>query len=471
MKIYLKSFFLFFVFISAFGITNNPAAEKNDIYIVSNITLSGNKKTKDHIILRELTFASQDTIHVKNLNKHISRTKSNLLNLSLFNFVTIDTFVHADKRIDFLISVEERWYIWPYIYLDFAGRNFSEWWKSKDYQRLEYGLSMDHYNFRGRNQILKAKIIMGYPDEFSLVYRNLVLDKKQHHFLHTGLSYSHQNSLFYRIQHNELLFYLGEAPVMKNFNFNLGYTYRPKLYRQHKFDINFQYFFISDTILTLNPNFLGKSRKEVNFFSFHYQYYYDLLDSKIYPKKGKKIHFEFKKKGLRVFDEKSIDATILQLSAAKYFQLHKRWYTATAVHLKKSFPRDQPFIIRRGLGYLQPFHGFEFNVIDGQDYVLFQHLVKFTLLPTQIIHLKFIPLPKFNKVHLTLYANAFADAGYVWDSSKLYELNHNTMANEFLYSGGLGIDLVSYYDKIFRFEYAINKYGISGFYIHFIAPI
>jgi hypothetical protein len=47
----------------------------------------------------------------------------------------------------------------------------------------------------------------------------------------------------------------------------------------------------------------------------------------------------------------------------------------------------------------------------------------------------------------------------------------NPLANDLLVGYGLGIDLVTYYDWVIRFEYSFNKKGESGFFIHFMPSI
>jgi hypothetical protein len=47
----------------------------------------------------------------------------------------------------------------------------------------------------------------------------------------------------------------------------------------------------------------------------------------------------------------------------------------------------------------------------------------------------------------------------------------NNMSNSFLYGTGVGLDFVTYYDKVFRFEYSVNAKGEGGIFIHFIYPV
>jgi hypothetical protein len=47
----------------------------------------------------------------------------------------------------------------------------------------------------------------------------------------------------------------------------------------------------------------------------------------------------------------------------------------------------------------------------------------------------------------------------------------NPLANQLLWGTGVGIDFVTYYDLVIRFEYTINKQGETGFFINLVAPI
>ena len=70
--------------------------------------------------------------------------------------------------------------------------------------------------------------------------------------------------------------------------------------------------------------------------------------------------------------------------------------------------------------------------------------------------------------HASVFLNLFFDAGYVYDA---YYFLKNPLANQVVYSGGLGLDLVMFYDKVLRLEVALNKQQQAGFFIHFIQPI
>ena len=112
---------------------------------VSNILIIGNNVTKAEIILRELTFSKNSSFTTKELNEVIEKSKQNLINLKLFNFVEILTQID-DNNVKIVIDVTERWYFWPYPILEVSERNFNSWWSEfsssnySDFSRLNYGV-------------------------------------------------------------------------------------------------------------------------------------------------------------------------------------------------------------------------------------------------------------------------------------------------------------------------------------------
>lgn len=159
----------------------------------------------------------------------------------------------------------------------------------------------------------------------------------------------------------------------------------------------------------------------------------------------------------------------LESTFRKYWQLAKRWYFASLITAKFSSDKFIPYFIQEGLGYGRKFvRGYEYYVVDGQQYGLMRSNIKFAIIPTRVFNLKFIPTEKFSKIHLAMYLNAFFDSGYVQDLRNTY---HNNLPNHFLYGYGLGLDLVTYYDVVIRFEVSTNKMHETGFFMHFMAPI
>ena len=78
-----------------------------------------------------------------------------------------------------------------------------------------------------------------------------------------------------------------------------------------------------------------------------------------------------------------------------------------------------------------------------------------------------MPIEQFSYVPVALYLKAYFDFGYVTNYNRYEELNINTrLSNRMLMGGGLGIDLVTMYDNVFRFEYTFTREGTHGFFFH-----
>ncbi len=104
------------------------------------------------------------------------------------------------------------------------------------------------------------------------------------------------------------------------------------------------------------------------------------------------------------------------------------------------------------------------SVIDGTHWGLIQTNIKYEIIKPKSITLPLIQNKKFNKTFIALYGNAFVDAGYVYGEDFA---ENNSLVNQYIYSFGLGLDLVTYYDKVMRVEGSLNAEGQFGVYVAF----
>ena len=114
---------------------------------------------------------------------------------------------------------------------------------------------------------------------------------------------------------------------------------------------------------------------------------------------------------------------------------------------------DHVFYSQTGLGYLQFVRGYEYYVANGDKSILFKSFLNFELLPKKVVNAKIWPIRKayqFNMIPIEIYANVFFDAGYVTDKTEVYKQYNNTLVNKLMYSWGIGIDFITYYDKLLK---------------------
>lgn len=437
-------------------------------FIVDSIILCGNKVTKDVIIFRELTFKQHDTIPAYDFIEELTRTRENLLNTSLFNFVTIhDSIVSGGNpsHIQIHIRFVERWYLWPFPIFELSDRNFNTWWESKDFNRISYGLMLVKENMRGRKERLNMLLRFGWDETYQVSYDVPYINKKQTFGAGVGVGFSQNHEVAFRTvanKHENIR--VDDENIFKNFYSYLNLTHRPSLYHHHVLSLRYDYYVFGDTLLKLNPSYSFNGEGINEYLTLQYRYSSDHRDSKVYPLTGEYFEGNLVKSGLGIFKDGDISMMNLQGSYRKYWSFFKRFYFSTDWTGKISTSRIQPFFYQRGLGFGRNFvRGYELYVVDGQSFILGKNTLKFNLVPTQVKDLKFIPGDKFGKIHYAVYINWFVDAGYVEDFK---DTEGNELANKMLLGTGVGIDLVTYYDMVFRVEFSLNREGEFGVFFH-----
>ena len=168
--ILVKSIFWGLVLI-AFNVNayaNRP--DSTDLLTLNRSIIIGNKKTLDRIILRELSLKQGDSVTRAELEKILVRDKNKIYNLRIFNTVSVRALELPDRSFDLLVEVEERWYIFPIPIFELSDRNFNEWWQNynHDISRVNIGMRLYQYNFRGRNEFIRMTAQFGFSRKFDL---------------------------------------------------------------------------------------------------------------------------------------------------------------------------------------------------------------------------------------------------------------------------------------------------------------
>ena len=438
----------------------------NTAGIISEISYEGNKHTKEHIINRELTFHLGDTLSFDLYEKEIQQSKNNLLNSALFNFVTI-SFCDSLEFTKVKIQVTERWYIWPEVILKFQERNFTEWLVNRDLSRIDYGIYVSHLNFRGRQEKLQLQFKTGFNQKIGILYQVPYINKNMKTGLSIGISYNTQNEVFTDIGADNKMIYTKNPNdiLLEKYNIHLEYTRRNNLYTRHYLIIDFDDVRLKNELLIQKDHYFNDAEK-AKFISISYFLKNDRRDSRNYPLNGFYNDLEITQNGLGIL-QNSFAFTKLTANYRRYFFLKSRWYLAFGSFIQAFSTGKTPFYLQDGLGFHDYVRSYEPYVIFGQVSSLAKAQVKFQLLKPKVQKIPFIKAEKFSKIHYAVFSNLFIDGGYVYNSRGALR----THENEFLLGAGAGLDLVTFYDLVWRVEYSINKYLEHGIYISFVAPI
>jgi outer membrane protein assembly factor BamA len=454
-------------------------ADLKSFFIVGEVVILGNVRTKPHILTRELDFSTGDTIYTANLKAIKEINENKVFNTGLFVSATIqfaggDSYEGAVAPVirNVLIVVKERWFTYPNIIFELADRNLNEWWydRGRDLSRTDYGFWFTQKNFRGRNEVLSVKLQGGFNQKFDLNYRIPYINKKQLAGAGFYASYATNKNIAIQTLGNKLDFIGSEEVLRTRLNLSAIYTYRSGFYRFHQAELKYNYNTINDTVAALNPSYFLNGKTKQRFFSAVYSYTIDRRNIRAYPLSG--YHSRFQVEQLGILSSDDIRITRMGAQFAHYQPLGWNLYLANEVNgrLTVNYNTPQPYNELRALGYgNRIIRGYEYYVIDGQHYVMSKNSLRKRILDRKIEMGRAVPIRQFQSIPIAVYLKSHFDAGYVHD--QFSEHLNPRFSNNLLTGAGLGIDIVSYYDAVFRIEYSINRAMERGFFIHLKSDI
>ena len=451
-------------------ITNTaiPLQDSTGKLHVKDIIIKGNRQTKLYIILREIHFKKGDSLLIALLNKELEQARQQVYNTTLFSEVKFELVVLSAYDIMIIVDVRERWYIYPVPQFKPVDRNFNEWIKTYNasLKRVNYGLKFVHYNLSGRRDQLRIYLLNGFSRDFSFSYTAPYSNKALTEGFVVGAGYSQKKEIPYKTDYNnKLLFYTSDSLRSKfvgsTFYVNAGYTMRKGFFVKQFFNASFSTITVIDSILSAknNPNYLNSIKPSVNIFEVSYAYQYVNVNNVLYATKGKSWFAAVSKRGLGFTG--GINALTIEAGVNKYFDLGKKWYSSIQLNGKLRLPLRQAYINQRGLGYGDSYlRGLEYLVIDGVGTTLIKSTLK-----KKVAEFK-IPVPfklkSLSHIPLTIFAKTYADFGYVYNKKEF----DTYLSNRLLYTGGFGIDILTFYDINLRFEYSFNQLNQKGLFLH-----
>lgn len=451
----------------------NNVAIASDSFYIKDVLIECHEKTIDRIILRELAFKKGSKIAKIKVDSLLQREANKIFNTGLFVLAEVFPIMEKGDTINLLVSVVEKWYLYPVPIFEIADRNFNEWWqqRNRDFSRVNFGIRFTKENFRGRNETLKVLLQFGFVERYGFEYKLPYIDKAQTTGLVFKIDYVQNRNLAYKTENNKLAFLKSENVMRERFWTSLGFFKRNAFYDTHYLTAGFDKQAVRDTLLELNSDYLVGGQNKQQYFYINYAYGHDSRDMATYPTKGSLLNFSVAQKGLGSFDD--LFQFEVKVLAAKFFQLSKPtakkpFFYSTTVRAFVSFPRRRPYTELRGFGYNGDFiRGYELYVIDGQHFGISKNTLRWRLLSTQKNLSRFMPLKQFSTLPIAAYLKTYLDVGYV--KNNFVGDTNKRLTNTLLWGNGVGLDLLFYNSLLFRFEYSHNRQGDTGFFFGFEA--
>lgn len=409
---------------------------EGDRYKIKTIEIKGNKRTKKDIILRELSIKEDEIIDKNTLVNIIEEDKRKLINTNLFNEVDINIILLDNSNLSIEIILIESFYLLPSIIFELSDRNFNDWWVNfdHDFSRINYGGGFLQYNLTGRADILEFTFRRGFIRELFTSYYIPYLSKKQKGGLEAYFNLIEFDHLFYNTNNYIPIFYKSDNFLKKHLKSSLEYSHRESFYNYHYFSLEYNNIKLNDTLTFLNENYF-KNDKNINGISLGYEFNRDFRDIKNYPLSGFRLNFRVRKDGIGIF--KNLDKWSTKLYYSNYIPLKRNFnYSFNFSTLYSS--KNLPFLFYESSDKIR---GYEKYLIHGHSYLIQKNSLKKNILSTSFNRDNEKLMKRVKKIPLDIYLKIFFDSGIIWKYNK--QPINSYLNNKYLYSFGVGIDLVT----------------------------
>jgi outer membrane protein assembly factor BamA len=408
-------------------------------FMVDTIIVSGNERTKDYVILDEMTIKPGSPV----TPEEIEYDRGRIYSLGLFTKVDIMADSLEGKRFLF-VQVGERWYLIPQLVFGF---------RDGDPKRPYYGAGLLDYNFRGRDQKLSGLVVFGYNPSLSFNFRDPLIDRDQRLFFSCSASYS-------RIRNRSEL----ESAVTGDFdeehyNVNATIGKRFSLFENVSFNAGYE-------IVSVNHYTPARTASPTGRDAYLYGslgYIRDTRDLREYPTEGSVVSGSFTKYG---FGEGKLSFSRVSVDLRKYVPLPHNFTIGGRTYGSFAFGTFVPSPNRVFFGYGEKIRGHMRETIEGENLAGATVELHWPLLSTRTIQFSAIPLPaEFSVWRFGVGLALFADVGTAWFRGT------NISANSFSSGYGGGIHFLLPYSFVMRTEFALNEYGKGQFILDFRTSI
>lgn len=438
--------------------------DSSEKIIISSITISGNKKTKEFVILQEMSFKSGDILAWKELDKQLNFSQQQIYNTQLFSSVNVTVYKKEENRIGVLIDVKERWYVYPIPKFKLTDRNLNDWAQNQHgaLNRVVYGMTLHHYNLTGRKDPLKIVALNGFSQALSVQYKKQFSNSAKRSGLTIGADYNRAKEFIYKTDSsNKALFYNDSTFSRKNCSITIGYSWRKKLLQKHSINFSYNYLSLKDSALfpLKYPHYLNSSKSSIRYIDVSYTFQFANINNVSYPLKGHTGYIQVFKRGIDLSGE--VNMFNVSANYNTYRPLSKNWFLSLQLDGKITLPFKQCYINQKALGYGENYmRGLELYVVDGVAMGLSRLTFKKKIYSFNMTLLK--KSKYLSQIPFSFYGTAFTDMAYVYNKeNQITQLN-----NKLLYTAGIGLDVVSIYDCNMRIGYGFNQLNTKGFFIH-----
>ncbi len=403
---------------------NGGLTDTTDVHspIVRAIVIQGNEKTKDFVILREMSIKVGDTLSAAEMTEDQNRIYS----LRLFNRVRLTSDITHDSATVY-VNVNERWYWFPFPILGFRDRDFN---------KLYYGAGIAHQNFRGRDEKVYASFALGYDQWLSFRYQNPKLTNDDDIFLGFSGSYGKSPNLSLLTGAYDQYYYSTSLTLGKRFG-----LYQT-LYGTMGYDV------LRVTQPAVGRTLSNDGRDAYAYLAF--QYVFDSRNIREYATEGTYFSVGVNKSG---FGESQVNIATYSGDVRHFMPINEDCSAGVRGFFNYSGGGVVPVYRHVYYGYGERLRGYFRDIWEGENIAGGNLEFRIAILKPRYLTLSFIPVPEFSLLRYGLYAGIFADGGRVWYRDDRFP------GTDWRSGYGVGLHFLLPYSLVVRTEYAYNNLG------------
>ncbi len=412
---------------------------------VSSIIITGNKTTKDDIILREMHLKKGSKFTLKEYSEDLL----SIYNLALFTKVDIIPVPMGDKEIALNVDVKERWYILP---LPNAGIEEGEW------KKIWLSMNLRWDNFRGRNERLNAGFRVFYNPSVSLSYFVPWIGEKLHLFMGVGGAWQRQrnrsltavgresgsNTIAYNDSNYENVQYKAELTLGRYFGKNFS------VFTEYKFNH-----------LRVSQYAPGRTVSEDGidrYITLGAGVSWDSRDINEYATKGLMFRTLYERYGF-LDEEVNFGRFILENQSFIPVPITKNYYITIASKLYTSLAMGAviPVYSHEYLGYSEDYvRGWKGKAYEGDDIFTVYNEIRIPVIKPRYVRgkdmmfVRDIPIVKNLDIRHGLYFTLIYDIGTVWYKDE-------KISSKRFYSGaGIGVNVIAPFGYVLRADWVFR---------------
>jgi outer membrane protein insertion porin family len=399
---------------------------------IDTIIIVGNEKTKDIVILREMSLKPG----MNATPEAMEFDKGRIYSTGLFTRVEMSVFPIEGKN-TLLVDLNERWYIIPLPLFGF---------RDNDPAKAYYGAGLLHNNFRGLNQKLFGSIIFGYNPSIALSFSDPMFDRANDLYFSSSASYS-------QVRNRSELARASSANNFdeRHYDFFASLGKRFTLYENAGISLGYQIVKVTE----LGPGRTVSPRGIDKFLSGSLSYAYDSRNLRDYTTKGWLYSAYVSKIG---FGESDVSFTRIGGDVRWFAPVNGALTIGSRIHGSIVSGGAIPTYARSYFGYGERIRGYFKDVFEGENIAGTSLELRWQLFAPRVVKFEAISLPQeFSIWRWGISLELFADAGTTWFRGEPVALN------KFNAGYGAGIVVLLPYDYVVRTEYAWNDRGRGQF--------